>query len=120
MNDPVSIITSLTTAAKNVKDISTDLINTRKQNRIISAAQLRRMKNAIEEALERDRTENYLKGHHYLHKLSYAMLLDSYREYEPYANTVIGDLLLREIHQEALRLDEQISFYDRRSRMGDM
>lgn len=118
MKEIIPIAASLTTAAKNVYDISADMISTRKQNKLISSAQVRRLKIAIDEAIIRERETTRSKGFHTLRTQKAGMLMQSYAQIEKYVNTPIGPLLLENIQDEARDLSGCIDAYDRSTRSG--
>lgn len=120
MSELISIAASLSSAAKNAYDITTDMISTRKQNRLITSAQIRRFKNAIDEALERERQKARIEGVHALETSARNMIIDSYKQIETYANTPIGIMLMESVCSEMRYLQGCIEDYDRSMRVGGL
>ena len=120
MSDLIPIAASLTSAAKNVYDIATDMISTRKQNRLITSAQIRRFKNAIDEALERERQKARIEGVHALETSARNMIIDSYKQVESYGNSPIGIMLLETVRDEMRFLQGYVDDYDRNTKVGGL
>lgn len=114
MNELIPATASLTTAVKNVYDITTSLISTRKQNKLISTGQLRRLEVAIHHAVEEDRQS----GLHQLMVSGRNMLMDSYSQISEYANTEFGDMLLDSLHREARYFADYWDDYSHLTRPG--
>lgn len=111
-NEIITSAASLSAAAKNIYDISCDLLSTRKRNKAISAGQMRQLENAINFALKLDSMNHT----HYLVTTSRNYLKDSFKELQEYANTPFGDLLLDEIYEESQYYKNYIDDYFNLSR----
>lgn len=92
-----STIVSVSTGLKNVFDIATHLIGIRRQNRMITSAQLERLNVAIQAAIQADR----IAAVHKLESSARSFLIDTYRDIEEDLNTPIGDMLLESLQREA-------------------
>ena len=114
MNELIPATASLTTAIKNVYDITTSMISTRKQNKLISAGQLCRLGNAIHQAVEEDRQSSM----HQLMVSGRNMLIDSYKQISEYANTEFGDMLLDSLQKEFRYFTGYWEDYDQLTRPG--
>lgn len=112
--DLIPVTASLTQAAKNVIDVSTTLLSFRKKNKLISAGEARKLEQAILQALEAERQAQ-------VHKLMMAgrsMVFESFAQYEPYANTPMGDFILESVRQEAKYMMECVDDYYHATRWG--
>lgn len=114
MKELVTTTASLTTAFKNVYDISNGLFIMRKQHKLISAGQLRQLGIAINRALEEER----MAGMHSLMTKGRNNLIDSFNQIQQYANTEFGDMLLETIRDEARYYKGYCDDYDRLTRPG--
>lgn len=114
MNELITSTSSLTTAVKNVYDITVSMISLRKQNRLISAGQLQLLKNAVQQAVEEDR----ITGMHYLMTHSRGLLVDSFNQVNVYANTDFGLILLESLKKEYFYFMKYCEDYDRLTRPG--
>lgn len=110
----VTTTSALTTAVKNAHDITTGLINTRKQNRLISTGQLNRLNISIQEAIVADR----MKGMHTLETYGRNCLMDSYHQIEEHLNTPLGDMLLETIRDELRFYESCLIDFERSTRNG--
>lgn len=109
MSELIPTTASLTTAVKNVYDITLGLISTRKQNKLITAGQLRLLGNAIHQAVEEDR----MAGMHRLMVSGRNNLIESYNQISEFANTNFGDMLLETLRKECRYFDGYWESYDR-------
>ena len=114
MSGLIPTTASLTTVFKNVYDITTGIIGSRKQNKLIAAGQLRLLGNAIQQAVERER----MAGMHHLMVSGRKYLIDSYNQIKEYANTDFGDMLLESLQRECRYYYGYCEDYDRMTRMG--
>lgn len=114
MNDLITTATSLTAAAKNVYDVASGMISSRKQNKLVTAAQVHRLENAIRQALEADR----MAAIHALSNSERNYLIDSFNQIKDYANTPMGIMLLETVRDEARYMRGYIDDYDRLTKAG--
>lgn len=114
MKELVTTTASLTTAVKNVYDISSNLIVMRKQNKLISAGQLRQLGVAISRVIEEER----MAGMHSLMTKGRDLLVDSFKQIQDYANTDFGDMLLETIREEARYFKGYWDDYDHFTKPG--
>ena len=115
MNNLIPTTTSFSVAAKNVYDITTSLISTRKQNKLIKAGQLRQLEIAIYSA-------NKAYGQSCMHGLmnsSREYLIDSYNQISKYLNTDFGDMLLEMLRSELNYYKGYCDDFNRLIRLGD-
>jgi len=114
MKELVTTTASLTTAVKNVYDISSNLIVIRKQHKLISAGQFRQLGVAISRVIEEER----MVGMHSLMTKGRDLLIDSFKQAQDYANTDFGDMLLETIRDEARYFKGYWDDYDRFTKPG--
>lgn len=114
MKELVTTTASITTAFKNVYDISNGLLLMRKQHKLISAGQLRQLSIAMNRALEEER----MSGMHSLMTKGRGYLIDSMNQIQDYANTDFGDMLLETVRDEARYYSGYCEDYDRLTRPG--
>lgn len=116
MNGLIPATASLTTVFKNVYDITTGIIGSRKQNKLITAGQLRLLENAIQQAVEQER----MAGMHHLMVSGRNYLIDSFNQIKEYANTDFGDILLESLQMECRYYNGCCEDYNRMTRMGGL
>lgn len=114
MKELITTTASLTTAFKNVYDISNNLIIMRKQHKLISAGQLRQLGVAISRAIEEER----MAGMHSLMMKGRELLIDSFNQIQYHVNTDLGDMLLETVKEEARYYKGYWDDYDRLTRVG--
>ena len=114
MNELIPTTASLTTAIKNIYDITTSMISTRKQNKLITSGQLRQFEHAIQQAIEANRQA----GMHRLMMHGRDLLAESEAQVSRYANTEFGDILLDSLHREYRYFLGYWEDYDRLTKPG--
>lgn len=106
-NEIITYSAGISTALNNLCEISIKLSNLRKRNRLISAAQLRQLENAVAAVLIMD-DMNHIS---HLEIQSRMHIRCSFEEYKKYAGTPFGDYLLEEIQEEAKYYRDCINDY---------
>jgi len=98
MINPVSTITALSTAVKNVTDVTTVMLSVRKRNRSIEKGQMRQLQVYIDRVVYNER----MLAVGDLFKTVQTNLIESCNRIKGYENTFVGDLLLEIINEEAV------------------
>lgn len=109
MNGMIPTASALTTTVKNVYDITTSMLSTRKQHKLVTAGQLQLLGNEIQRVLEEDR----MAGIHLLESRGRNYLIDSYNQILEYANTEFGDMLMETLRKECRFFDRYCEDYER-------
>lgn len=98
MINPVSTITALSTAVKNVTDVTTVMLSGRKRNKLITKGQMRQLEVYIDRVVYNER----MLAVGDLFKTVQTNLIESCNRIKGYENTFVGDLLLEIISEEAV------------------
>ena len=98
MINPVSTITALSTAVKNVTDVTTVMLSVRKRNRSIEKGQMRQLQVYIDRVVNNER----MLADGDLFKTVQTNQIESCNRIKGYENTFVGDLLLEIINEEAV------------------
>lgn len=97
MPDPITTVTALSTAVKNVADVTTSMISSRKQNRLVAKGEIMRLEAYIQRVIYLTRM-NAVRD---LMGSAQANLIKSYENVKGYINSPIGGLLLETVNEEA-------------------
>lgn len=101
MAENMAPITALSMAVKSVCDVTNSMISTRKQNKLVSKAQIARLETYIDRVVTCERMVAY----HELWNVASSNLVDSYEKIKGHENSPIGAILMESLRKEALAYD---------------
>jgi len=101
MAENLTPITALSVAVKGICDVTKNMISIRKQNKLVSRAQLARLETYVNQVVNIERMNAYYE----LWSVAAKNLKESYEKIQGHENTPIGDLLMEALRKEAIAYD---------------
>lgn len=115
MPDPVTTVTAITTAVKNAVDVTNSMIGNRKQNKLVTKAQLQRLQTYVDRIIQEER----MSAIHQLSMSAANKLEESYQKVAEHANSPLGIFLMETFKHEAYAYQRIIDdFYNLPSKVS--